>query len=76
MSIEEFKQWWNRFEYSGNFPEPKVEHINLLLAEIERMDKVFHNQGNLREQIFDLQFEITRLNDLIGNTRLADQEAG
>jgi len=37
MNIKEFKQWWNRFEYSGNFPEPKAEHINLLLAEVNRL---------------------------------------
>ena len=37
MNIKEFKQWWNRFEYSGNFPEPKAEHINLLLAEVDRL---------------------------------------
>ena len=37
MNIKEFKQWWNRFEYSGNFPEPKAEHINLLLADVDRL---------------------------------------
>jgi len=37
MTIKEFKQWWNRFEYSGNYPEPKTEHINLLLAELTRL---------------------------------------
>lgn len=69
------------FEATYDPADATSEHTRLTAeiaekdAEIERLDRVFHNQGNLREQIFDLQLEIRRLNDLIGNTRLADQEA-
>lgn len=53
MNIEEFKQWWNRFEYSGNFPEPKAEHINLLLAEITRLTAELEEAKAYREVIDD-----------------------